>query len=188
MDVGDVVAVFRGVEPDFIGGPMNNTTFESAAGHPDTESKDMMIATVRSLSARSSSELGGKDDEGLVEEPALVEVGQEATDGLIDGQCVTGVIGFECTVGIPSACATTAMLDLDEPNSLFDKAASGEELHAELAAMWFIEAVKSLGSFGFLPQIDDARHRLLHSEGELIGSNACGGREIIGVFDSAQLV
>ena len=84
VDVGDVVAILDGVEADFVGRAMHDAALESAAGHPDGEAEDVMVATVRSLRTRSATELGGEDDERFVEQAATVEILQQAADRLVD--------------------------------------------------------------------------------------------------------
>ena len=74
VDVGDVVPVFDGVETDLVGGAVNDTPLDAAAGHPHGESIDVVVAPVAGLRAGRATELGGKQHERRVEQPALFEV------------------------------------------------------------------------------------------------------------------
>ena len=49
VDVGDVVAVFGSVEADLVGGSVHDALAQSAAGHPDAESEDVVVAAVGPL-------------------------------------------------------------------------------------------------------------------------------------------
>src|SRR5204863_2299163 len=74
VDVGDVVAVFDGVEAYLIGAAMNYAALDAAAGHPDGEAIGVVVAPVGALAAGGTSEFGGPDDEGVVEHAAALEV------------------------------------------------------------------------------------------------------------------
>ena len=86
MEIGDIVRGIDGVEADFVGGTVDDACFEAAAGHPDGEAVDMVIATIGALGAWGATEFGGEDHEGIFEEAALGEVLEEASDGLVDGE------------------------------------------------------------------------------------------------------
>ena len=49
VDVGDVVPVFDGVEADFVGRAMHEAALDAAACHPNRETVDVMVATIRTL-------------------------------------------------------------------------------------------------------------------------------------------
>ena len=74
VDVGDVVAVFDGVEAELVGFAVGDAAFDAAAGHPDGEAVGVVVASVAALGAGGSAELGGPDDEGFVEQAALFQV------------------------------------------------------------------------------------------------------------------
>ena len=61
VDVGDVVPIFGGVEADLVGGSVHDALSQSAAGHPDAEPEDVVVAAVRTLCAGGAAELGGED-------------------------------------------------------------------------------------------------------------------------------
>src|SRR5262249_40225631 len=77
MNVRHVVPVLGSVEAKLIGCAMDGPAFDSAAGQPDRESERVMIATIRPLRARRAAELGGPDDQRLVEQAAAFEVFQQ---------------------------------------------------------------------------------------------------------------
>ena len=74
VDVGDVVAVFGGVEADFVGGAVSESSLQAAAGEPATETVGVMVASFRAFFAGSAAEFGRPNDDGFVEQAALLEV------------------------------------------------------------------------------------------------------------------
>ena len=84
VDVGHVVPIFDGVEAQFVGRAVGDAPLQASSGHPDREAERMMVATIASLRAGRAAELGGPDDERLVEQPALFQVLEEPRDRTID--------------------------------------------------------------------------------------------------------
>ena len=72
VQIGHVVRMLHGMEPQFISGPVHEASFDSSSGHPDAESVGMMIASIRALGARGASELGPENDEGFLEKSPLL--------------------------------------------------------------------------------------------------------------------
>ena len=82
VDVGDVVAVLDGVEADLVGRAVDDAALDAAAGHPDREAVDVVVAAVGALRAGRAAELGGEDHERLVEQAAPLQVLEQAGDRL----------------------------------------------------------------------------------------------------------
>ena len=61
VDVGDVVTILGGVEANLVGRSVHDALSQSAAGHPDAEAEDMVVAAVGTLRAGGAAELGGED-------------------------------------------------------------------------------------------------------------------------------
>ena len=76
VDVGDVVAVFDGVEAEFVGRAVDDAALNAAAGERDREAVRMMIAAVGLLGAGRAAEFGADDDERFVEQAALLEIAE----------------------------------------------------------------------------------------------------------------
>jgi len=73
-----------------------------------------MVAAVGALRARRAAELGGEEDDRLVEQPATGEVLEQPADRLVDGERQARMIALEAAVGVPGAGAAAAVLDLHE--------------------------------------------------------------------------
>src|SRR5579883_1473872 len=79
VDVGDVVAILDGVEADLVGRALHDTSLDPAAGQPGAETLRVVVAAIR-LGAGRPAELGAPDDDRLIEQPAPLEVPQQAGD------------------------------------------------------------------------------------------------------------
>src|SRR5215472_608073 len=102
MDVGNVMAMFNGVEADGIGGAVNDAAFDTATGKPGAEALRVMIATI-ALSAGRAPELGAPNDQCVVEHATALQVFQQAGDGSIALCGKHRVIGLDTSVSIPLA-------------------------------------------------------------------------------------
>ena len=71
VDVGDVMAVFNGMEAEFVGGAVDDAGFDAAAGEPCAEALGMMVAA-GAFGARRAPEFGTENDQGVVEHAALL--------------------------------------------------------------------------------------------------------------------
>ena len=49
MNIGYIVAVFNGMEANLIGCPVYDAAFDAASGQPNAKSKDVMVASIRTL-------------------------------------------------------------------------------------------------------------------------------------------
>ena len=86
VNIGDVMSVVGVMKPDLVRCAMDNASLEAATSHPDAESKNVVVPSVAILGAWSSAKFGGKHNQCLLQETALVEIFQQSADWLIDGQ------------------------------------------------------------------------------------------------------
>ena len=77
VEVGDVAAVGDGVVAEVVGGAVGLAALDPAAGEPDGEAVGVMVAAVLALGAGSPAELATPDDQGLFEQAALLQVGEQ---------------------------------------------------------------------------------------------------------------
>ena len=87
------------------------------------------------------------------------------------------MIAFDVVVRVPAAAA--AGVEFDETNAALHQAAGQQAVGAELRGGLVVHAVKLLGGFGFLGQVDRFGTGGLHAIGELVGVDA---RFEFGVF------
>src|SRR3954471_6849198 len=101
VDVGDVVPILDGVEAQLVGRAVDDARLDPAAGQPGRESIGVVVAAILPLRAGRPAELGGPDDDRLVEQPATLQVFQEAGDRAVDLAAERGVAVLEVRMGVP---------------------------------------------------------------------------------------
>ncbi len=78
--------VLDGFVAEFIGGAVGEAGFDAAAGEPGGEAEGVVVAAgAIFFGVGGAAKLAAPPDEGVFEEAALLEIGEEAGDGLIDG-------------------------------------------------------------------------------------------------------
>src|SRR5439155_10871962 len=113
VQVGDVVTTVDRVEAQLVGGAVGHAALDAAAGQPGGEAVGMMIAAVAPLGAGGAAEFRAPNHERFVEQPALLEVLEEAANRLIDLAAQGRVAALEIAVRIPGAgAAIAAVIDL----------------------------------------------------------------------------
>ena len=130
VDVRNVVPILDGVESDLVGAAVLNPTLDSAAREPRTESLRMVISS-GILRARRSAELRAEDHDGLVEHAPLLQVLQEARNGLIHLCRKRRVIRLDLRMSVPRTASPAAMEDLHEPHAALDHSARHKALLPE---------------------------------------------------------
>ena len=95
VDVVDVGPLFDGIQAQFIGCTDGLTTLDSASGHPHGESGRVVIAAISLLAHRRATKLAAPHHQGLVEQSAASQIGQQGGNGQIDLAAKLGVIGFD---------------------------------------------------------------------------------------------
>ena len=107
----------RRLPADLVGRAVARTSLDAAAGHPDEEAVGIVVAAVAFLGDRHAAELAAPDDERGVEQPALLEVGQQAGDRLVGFATALAVVVGEGVVRVPLVVA----VDLHEPDAALDQ-------------------------------------------------------------------
>ena len=115
--------VFDDIVGEVVGGAVDDTSFDAAAGHPHAEVTRVVIASVgfagqRALGVDGAAELTAPDDEGVLEQAAAFEIDDEGGGRLV---CVFTLIaerGREVVVLIPAT-----MEDLHGAHAAFEHAA-----------------------------------------------------------------
>ena len=90
-----------------------------------------MMVAARAFGAGRAAELGAEDDERVVQQAALLQVLEQAGDGLIDLRGELRVVGLDLRVRIPLAAAAAAVEELHEAHAALDEPARDEALLAE---------------------------------------------------------
>src|SRR5262245_24290692 len=157
------------VEAEFVGGAVCHSPANSAPGQPYRKSVRMVIATVRALSAWRPSELGGPDDQRLVEQSALLQILEQPADRLIYLGARGGVARLQRAVRVPRAgAAVGAMIYLNEPYATLHHSPCGQTQLAEWPSGRVVQAVHRVGPGRFVLEAHQIRHGRLHAKRQLI--------------------
>jgi hypothetical protein len=118
-----------GFVAEFVGGTVGVSWAGTAAGHPDGEGGGIVVAsdeghfaTAAVFAHGGAAEFAAPDDEGIIEETAAAEVGEEGVAGLVDAAAFVleaVVEGFFAsgTVAIPAPVEELDEADAKKPST-----------------------------------------------------------------------
>src|SRR4051812_8195539 len=86
-------------------------------------------------------EFSTEDDQSLIKQSTLLEVLEQAGNGLIDLRSQFAMVRLDLRVGVPLAATAAAMKKLDETDAAFHEATRGQALLAESFALRFVDAI-----------------------------------------------
>ena len=185
VDVVNVGFVDGGVVADFIRLAVADPAFDSASGHPGGEAVRVVIAAGFGgfLGKRQASEFAPPNDEGVLKEAALFEVGEKTGDGGVGLAGELAVVAFDVIVAVPAPLVFHAAgVDLHEADPALDHAAGSEALAGEVVAMLLADTVELLDVFGFAIDVEGFGRGALHAVGEFEAFDACFEFGIAGAF------
>ena len=128
----------------------------------------MVVTTVvrlreRTLRVRGAAEFAAPDDQRVVEQAALLEVGEQTGRGLVGIIALTLDGLREAAVVIPAHVE-----ELDEADVAFAEATGQEAVRGVGARALHVGTVEIEHMLGFLRQIEQLGHAGLHAEGHLV--------------------
>ena len=170
MQVIDVDPIDGRLVPDLIRLAVAHATAHAAAGEPECEAMRVVIAPRfgSGLSDRKSAEFAAPDDERLVEQASLRQVGEQRGDRLVRFQGELRMVPFDVHVSVPTALVLhPSGIDLNEPHASFDHASSDQALARHMVAMRNAEPIQILDMFRFRIQVDRFRSGRLHAKRQL---------------------
>src|SRR5207247_10465988 len=98
-----------------------NPAFDTAACHPAGEAARVVVSPRGILGPRGAPELGGPDDQRGTEQSPLLEVSDQAGNGLV-GLAAQRPVGLHVLMGVPGPVAAASVADLNEPHSTLRQA------------------------------------------------------------------
>src|SRR5437764_2523311 len=120
VNIRYIVAVLDSVESKIVSPAVDDARFNAAAGHPDAESERMMIAPIAALRAGGSAELGGPDDNRVLEHTPLLQIPHQSSDRLVHLCRQLRVVLLHILVRIPGI-AGPPVINLHETHTAFGK-------------------------------------------------------------------
>ena len=162
MQVVDVHAVLHRVVAELVGGPVDASRLDPAAGHPHGVSVGVVVAAVV-LGEGRASELSSPHHQRILQQPAGLEVGQQSRDGLVHLAGVLGVQPRQVAMLVPLVAVPTA----HHPHTFLHQSAGQQQLPAIVMGALVVQTVELAGGFRFPLDIQDLRGVHLHAEGQL---------------------
>src|SRR5258708_3845861 len=127
-----MASIHHGFVAELVGFAVRSTALDSGTGHEVGESFGIVIASIAALADRLAAELSAPDDEGFVEQTALLQVGQQGRNWLVDLGAMDLQVLLDAVVGVPVLLLmAAALINLDEPNTSLDQPAGDEALAAK---------------------------------------------------------
>jgi len=124
--------ILGGSEAQFVGGSVCLATANPASCQPDRKAPVIVVSTGLWFSVggkfdgRGAAEFAAPEDEGVVEHAALLEIGNECGDGLIDLCGEAAVSRFDVGVIVPRLTGPVPELHVADP--AFQQSAGDESL------------------------------------------------------------
>ena len=173
VQIVDMDLVPSGIKTEFIRLAEGEPGFYSATGEPHGEAIGVMIAAiVASLHHGGASEFPAPDDQGILEQTALLKVRDESGTGLVGILAILFQVGHEVAMLIPGLVE-----NLDESDAAFDEASGQEHSTGEIGFAG-LNTVEVENVFGFFGQVHQLGSRGLHSIRHLKGVDARGNFRI----------
>ena len=173
VKVMNVHRIFHDAETKFICGSILDAFLQSAPGHPDGKAFLVVVASGSCLGARSgvvfldhggASEFSAPNDKGVLEESALLQVGDKAGAGLVHALGLSGEGGIDVLVVIPAFVE-----NLDEAHAPLDQPASEKAVLGEGSSHTvFGESVEFQNVLGFALHFRKFRNGCLHAVGQFV--------------------
>ena len=168
LEVVDVDRILDDVVREVVRLAVDDAALHTAAGHPDAVAAGMVVAAVvvggeGSLRVDRAAELAAPDDQGFVEQAALLQVLNQGPGRPVDVAGLRRQHGRQDAVDVPAP-----VVDLDESDPAFDQASRHQCRVLELAGLPRFLAPAFPRALGLARQIGHLGDRGLHAEGHLV--------------------
>ena len=136
MEVVHADGISGSLPTEFIRRSVSEWCLDARPGQDRGESTRVVIAAFGALlECRHAAKLCAQYDQGLFEEPALLEVADQRCGGLVKDRTVDVVVGLELFVAIPIpfslAHCVCAIEELNEADSAFNEASCEQTVTSE---------------------------------------------------------
>jgi hypothetical protein len=156
VEVAVIVPVFDGLIAHVIGGPVDDPALHSAAGQQDAIALGVMIATSGVLRPGTAAELAAEYHQRRIEKAALLEVADQAGDGLIHSAAERRV-SLHVAVRVPGSVAAAGVADLYEADVVLHQSARQQKLLSKIVRLFVADTVKRLHVVRLLGKVDHCR-------------------------------
>ena len=178
MEIMNIHRIFGHVVAEIIGASIGHPPFEATSGDPLGKTAWMMITAViigRQLALRiiGAAEFSTPDHQGILEEPALLEIGDEGCAGLIRIVALLWECPDEAAVLVPAA-----MVELDKADTPLGQPAGKQAIRREFSRLLTLGPIKIEDVLRLLADVGGFRYGHLHSEGHFV---LCDSRQRFGI-------
>lgn len=180
VQIVDMNAIDLGAKADGIGGAVGDSALDAAAGKKNGEAVRVVISPFSAFGHRHSAEFAAPNDEGLLQQPATLEVFEKAGDRSIDPAAHRRMIFLDVLMRVPPT--DVARIELNESSTALDQSPRQQTAGAELGGRGVVQSVKPLGFASFPREIDRLGRRGLHPIGQFVSLNPRGQ---FGIFRAA---
>ena len=153
VEVVDVDLVLQRVPAEFVGGSVDHAAADAPARHPHREAERMVLAAVVPFGRGSAAEFATPQDQGVFQQAAGFQVGEEGRNRLIDGLAALGEVFAEAAMLIPGVVGG-GVKELHEPHPPLDQSTGQQALAAKEFGSRFAGSVKLVCCFALPGQIE----------------------------------
>ena len=187
VEVGDGDRVPDNLFGEVVGGTEGALMIQTTPGENEREGRSLMAAAAVAVELGGTSELGGDDNEGFVEESFFFKVAHKRGEAVVEVLNEFVLLELSFPVGVPTGAVDEARVvgEFDKADPVLNEA-PGEE--AALAEFAFVGVAK-VGWFGIEIEIF---HEARTGEAEgiglghlVIGQNGVGGDAILQGFEES---
>src|SRR5262249_6130681 len=123
---------------------VTDAAFNAATREPDRKRERIVIASLRSLTARHAAELGGPEHNRVFEQPARLQVLDQRRGWLIHSRRHIAVIFGDVLVAVPVAAREAvvgAAPDLNEPHTALEQTPRDQAIPPEVLGHGRIQSI-----------------------------------------------
>ena len=162
VQVVDIDPVLDGPEPELVGRSVGHSASHPASGQPRGEPIGVMVAAGAGFGDRSSAELSAPDDQRFIQEPSLLQVGDQAGTGPVHVGAALPQVLVDVVMVVPRLARTRE--DLHVSHAPLDQP-PGQQARVPQGVL----AVQPSDPPGLAPDIKRLAGRKLHPEGGFHG-------------------
>ena len=179
MEIVQSDRAFNCLATKLIGCPIADTMLQSRPGHERREAFRVVIAPAfpQSFTDRQAPKFGSENHQRFAQHATLFQILQQGRRGLIEDQCIIGVICPQILMRVPvdsRRAEVPAVVQLNAAHAAFHKAARQQAVVAVIAHERVVEAIHFLGCLRFTFDVGHFRGAQLHARGKFIGFDAGG--------------
>ena len=164
VQVVHVHLAVHGVVAVFVSATVSKPLLETAAGKAHGEAIGVMVAAgTLVLGVRRAAKFASPPDDGIIQQPALLEVGQQRADRLVGGLSMLHVLGHVGVLIPRGIVAVVGVIYLNVAHPGFAQAPGHQAVTAKVIGRLLVDPVHLQRLGIFISQIENLRRVVLHA-------------------------